>query len=143
VLGVNVGQAQLFTALTSVAVVIVYCAYLLVTIPLLLRRLRGLPQAGAGQFSLGRLGLPVNVLAVLYGAFMVINMGWPRAEVYDPAGGHWYLKYFALLFCTAAGVIGWVMYRAINASRATSTATAAPIGLGGAALEGAALEGAE
>ena len=140
VLGVNVGQAQLFTALTSVAVVIVYCAYLLVTIPLLLRRLRGLPQAGAGQFSLGRLGLPVNVLAVLYGAFMVINMGWPRAEVYDPAGGHWYLKYFALLFCTAAGVIGWVMYRAINASRATSTA---PIGLGGAALEGAALEGAE
>jgi urea carboxylase system permease len=129
VLGVNVGQAQLFTALTSVAVVIVYLAYLLVTVPLLLRRLKGLPQAGEGQFSLGRFGLPVNLLAVAYGAFMVVNMGWPRSEVYDPAGGHWYLKYFALLFCGVAGLIGWLMYRAVNGSRAattTSTSNAAP-----------------
>jgi urea carboxylase system permease len=117
VLGVNVGQAQLFTALTSVAVVIVYLAYLLVTVPLLVRRLRGLPQAEPGQFSLGRFGLPVNLLAVAYGGFMVVNMGWPRSEVYDPAGGHWYLKYFALLFCAAAALIGLLVYRAAAASR--------------------------
>jgi urea carboxylase system permease len=123
VLGVNVGQAQLFTALTSVAVVIVYLAYLLVTVPLLLRRLRGLPQAGEGQFSLGRFGLPVNLLAVAYGAFMVVNMGWPRAVVYDPAGGHWYLQYFALLFCGAAALIGWLVYLAVNRP---STPAAAP-----------------
>ncbi len=33
ILVINVGQAQLFTALTSVAVVIVYLAYLAVTLP--------------------------------------------------------------------------------------------------------------
>jgi len=112
ILGVNVGQAQLFTALTSVAVVIVYLAYLLVTVPLLVRRSRGLLPHASGHFSLGRLGLPVNVLAVCYGAFMVVNMGWPRSEVYDPAGGHWYLKYFALLFCGAAALIGTAVYQA-------------------------------
>lgn len=137
VLGVNVGQAQLFTALTSVAVVIVYCAYLMVTVPLLMHRLRGLPQAGPGRFSLGRAGLPVNLLAVAYGAFMVVNMGWPRSEVYDPAGGHWYLKYFALLFCAAAGLVGLLMYRAVSASRAATTAEPAPPVLGDPALEAA------
>ncbi len=46
-------------------------------------------------FSLGRWGIPINALAVVYGAAMIINMAWPRAEVYDPTGGHWYLQYFA------------------------------------------------
>ncbi len=137
VLGVNVGRAQLFTALTSVAVVIVYLAYLLVTVPLLLRRLRGLPEAGPGQFSLGRFGLPVNLLAVGYGAFMVVNMGWPRSEVYDPAGGHWYLKYFALLFCGAAALVGLLMYQAVNATRDAAARSAAAMQLADAAPEAA------
>jgi hypothetical protein len=74
---------------------------------------------------------------VAYGAFMVVNMGWPRAEVYDPAGGHWYLKYFALLFCAGAGLIGWLMYRAVNASRTPAAAAVSPLAIGDAALEGA------
>ena len=110
ILGVNVGQAQLFTAITSVAVVIVYLAYLLVTVPMLLRRRRGLPPAGAGQFSLGRFGAPVNALAVVYGLFMAVNMAWPRQAVYDPAGGHWYLRYFALLFCAVVALLGYVAF---------------------------------
>ncbi|HEU5332925.1 MAG TPA: amino acid permease [Actinocrinis sp.] len=132
ILGVNVGQAQLFTALTSVAVVIVYLAYLLVTVPLLVRRSRGLLPSGSGHFGLGRFGLPVNVLAVCYGAFMVVNMGWPRAEVYDPAGGHWYLKYFALLFCGAAAVIGAAVYQA---ARTRTSAVAVPALVAEAAAE--------
>jgi urea carboxylase system permease len=131
VLGVNVGQAQLFTALTSVAVVIVYLAYLLVTVPMLARRGRDLPPAAADRFSLGRLGLPVNIVAVCYGVFMVLDMGWPRAEVYDPSGGHWYLKYFAVLFCGAAAAVGLAVYRL---ARGGSGAVA----LGGPALEAAA-----
>jgi urea carboxylase system permease len=135
VLGVNVGQAQLFTALTSVAVVIVYLAYLLVTVPLLLRRRHGLPEPGRGLFSLGRLGLPINLFAVAYGAFMVVNMGWPRSAVYDPAGGHWYLKYFALLFCAAAALVGLLVYRAAKGPAKVNAA--APLEVGGAAPEAA------
>jgi urea carboxylase system permease len=111
ILGVNVGQAQLFTAITSVAVVIVYLAYLLVTLPMLVKRRRGLPPVPEGHFSLGRFGTPVNALAVGYGLSMAVNIAWPREAVYDPGGGHWYLRYFALLFCAGAALLGSIAYR--------------------------------
>jgi hypothetical protein len=73
---------------------------------MLVRRLRGEWATEPGHFSLGRWGLPVNVLAVAYGALQMINLGWPRAAVYDPQGGHWYLQYFSLLFVGGALVVG-------------------------------------
>jgi urea carboxylase system permease len=125
ILLVNVGQAQLFTAVTGTAVVVVYSAYLLVTIPLLYRRLRGWPKGahddpGATRFSLGRAGIPVNVLAVGYGLFMAVNVAWPRAAVYDPAGGHWYLRWFAELFVVGVAVLGGAAYVVRNRQRGTA-----------------------
>lgn len=110
ILLVNVGEASLFTALTSVCIVMLYGAYLLVTVPMLVRRLRGEWTPEPGQFSLGRWGLPVNLLAVGYGTMQMINLAWPRAAVYDPAGGHWYLQYFALLFVGGSLLVGVVAY---------------------------------
>ncbi|MEV6609815.1 amino acid permease [Kutzneria sp. NPDC051319] len=102
VLLLNIGQASLFTAVTSVAVVLVYLAYLLVTGPTLLARLRGeLPSDG--NFSLGRWGILVNSVAVAWGAFMAVDIGWPRAEVYDPA-------YFAVALLAAVLVFGGLLY---------------------------------
>ncbi len=136
VLLVNLGQSQVFTAVTSVAVVVVYLAYLFVTIPMLLRKLRdrtlprgqglrsGEPAAARGHFSLGRAGLPITLLAVLFGLFMTANVAWPRAAVYDPAGGHWYLQYFSLLFLAGALLLGGLAYRVTvtsPAARSTST----------------------
>ncbi len=108
---VNYGQAALFTDITGVAVVIVYLAYLGVTVPRLASRLRpGFAereeQAGV-RFSLGRLGLPVNIVAVVFGAFFLVDIGWPRQIVY---GSTWYLHYFPLLFVAACGVVGAVSY---------------------------------
>jgi urea carboxylase system permease len=110
ILLVNVGEASLFTALTSVCIVMLYGAYLMVTVPMLVRRLRGEWTTQPGHFSLGAWGLPVNVVAVAYGALQMINLGWPRASVYDPAGGHWYLQYFSLLFVGGSLVIGLGAY---------------------------------
>jgi urea carboxylase system permease len=114
ILLINVGQAQLFTALTSVAVVIVYLSYLAVTLPLLVRRLRGTVPGETTGFSLGRWGIPINAAAVVYGAAMIVNMAWPRAEVYDPAGGHWYLQYFAPLCVAGILALGIVAYAIRN-----------------------------
>jgi urea carboxylase system permease len=116
VLVVNVGEASVFTALASVCIVLLYAAYLMVTVPLLVARLRGrlAPQTEPGLFSLGRLGVPVNVLAIIYGAAMMINLVWPRASVYDPAGGHPLLQWFAPLFVLAtalSGVIAFLVHR--------------------------------
>lgn len=92
VLVVNVGNSAIFATLASVCIILIYLAYLAVTAPMLYRRLKGWPGTGgvdAGGrklFGLGRFGIPVNILAVVYGALMVVNLAWPRAEVFDPAG---------------------------------------------------------
>jgi hypothetical protein len=49
----------------------IYIAYLLVTVPMLRKRLKGewpVEDAKEGYFTLGKLGLPVNFLAVGWGA---------------------------------------------------------------------------
>ena len=113
---VNVGNAGLFLGLASVCIMLLYIAYLMVTVPLLVRRIKGdaLPggvdEDGRPLFSLGRAGIAVNVVAVVYGALMTINLGWPRAEVYDPAGAGWYLHYLPLLALAVTGVAGVVAY---------------------------------
>jgi urea carboxylase system permease len=116
ILFVNVGQAQLFTAITGTSVVVVYSAYLMVTIPLLRKRFGGWPagEPTADRFSLGLAGIVVNLLAVAYGLFMAVNIAWPRAAVYDPAGGHWYLQWFAELFLAGVLVVGLVAYTVRN-----------------------------
>ena len=87
VLLVNIGQSSVFAAIASVSVVIVYIAYLMVTVPALIHRLRGTSLSyGPPVMDLGKWGIPVNLIAVVMGGLLVINIGWPRAEVYDPAG---------------------------------------------------------
>ncbi|MDI2132882.1 amino acid permease [Yinghuangia seranimata] len=122
---VNVGRAELFTALTSVAIVLVYLAYLLVTVPLLVARLRGRLPAGDG-FSLGRFGPAVNAAAVVYGVLMAVNIGWPRAEVYDPEGGHWYLEWFAALFLAGVLAVGAAAYGLLRRERGRATSAPVP-----------------
>ena len=103
ILVVNIRQPQIFTVITSIGIIMIYIAYLLVTAPMLLKRLRGEwppPDAKTrGYFSLGKLGLPINFIAVFWGAFMALNLIWPRKDVYNAtAPFHWYLQYGAILF---------------------------------------------
>jgi amino acid transporter len=100
---VNIRQPQIFTVITSIGIIMIYIAYLLVTVPMLFARLRGGWPPGAardrGYFTLGKLGLPINILAVLWGAGMALNLAWPRKDVYNATEPfHWYLQYGAILF---------------------------------------------
>lgn len=110
ILVVNIGTPEIFTAVTSVAIIMIYIAYLLVTVPMLLKRLRGEwpgPDAKkGGYFSLGRWGLPVNIIAVVWGTLMAINLAWPREDVYG--GG--VLSFIAPIFIGAVVVIGLAWY---------------------------------
>jgi urea carboxylase system permease len=55
----------------------IYLSYFIGNIALLRARLRGWPKAEA-PFSLGKWGLPVNVLALAWGGGMLVNFAWPR-----------------------------------------------------------------
>ncbi|MBT2507837.1 amino acid permease [Streptomyces sp. ISL-98] len=111
ILVININQPQIFSVITSIAIIMIYVAYLLVTVPMLIQRLRGRWQPAEGKFSLGRFGLPVNILAVLWGAAMSLNLAWPRAEVYNATGDqHWYLRWGAFLFIGIVALGGFAYY---------------------------------
>jgi urea carboxylase system permease len=102
---------QIYTVVTSIAIIMIYTAYLLVTVPLLLKRLRGQWQPREGAFSLGRWGVPVNVLAVLWGGFMTVNLAWPRNEVYNATEPfHWYLQWGGVLLPGVVLGVGFAYY---------------------------------
>jgi len=99
ILVLNVGQPKIFTVLTSIAVIMIYLAYLMVTAPMLLQRLQGQwpppDLAAGGYFTMGRWGMAVNVLAVLWGIGMALNLAWPREAVY---GTPWYNTWGAFVY---------------------------------------------
>lgn len=110
----NLGNAAIFATLASVCIVTLYLAYLLVTVPLLVRRSKGWASDDASLFSLGRFGIPINALAVVWGIAMAVNLAWPRAEVYTPNGGGWWMLWAAPLFVLAVIGVGVVVHRIVN-----------------------------
>ncbi|WP_280428910.1 APC family permease [Nocardia brasiliensis] len=111
ILVVNIGQPKIFTVLTSIAIIMIYLAYLMVTGPMLSRRLRGQwpPKelAAGGYFTMGRWGLVVNIVAVVWGVGMALNLAWPRRSVY---GTPWYNTWGAFVYIGAILAAGLVWY---------------------------------
>jgi urea carboxylase system permease len=116
----NIGNQQIFVVLTSVAIILFYIAYLCVTGPMMLRRFRGeWPRPDHGPyFSLGRWGLPLNVVAVVYQVAVTINLAWPRPDIY---GHHqaWYLQWGAFTFLGLVLIIGGAYYLATQRGRSS------------------------
>ena len=115
ILVVNIRQPQIFLVITSIGIIMIYIAYLLVTVPMLISRLRGQwprdAEATRGYFSLGRFGLPVNIVAVVWGGAMALNLAWPRRDVYNATEPfHWYLQYGAFLFIGVVAFGGFAYY---------------------------------
>jgi amino acid transporter len=126
---VNLGQSAVFTALSSLCIAMLYLAYLGVTGPLLVDRIRrargraapetGTDETGKPLFSLGRWGIPVNVAAVLYQVVAAINLVWPRKSVYDLTGHTWWLQWSALLFIGLALVVGALVHLKLRKNAAS------------------------
>ena len=106
ILAANANAPQIVEVMASVSIVWGNLAYLMVTVPQLARRVknRGRSQVPDGLFSLGRWGLPVNALAVAWGVLIVVNVGWPRAEVY---GESWPRRFAAPLASAVMLGAGW------------------------------------
>ena len=120
ILGANANFPQVVEVMASVAIVWANLAYLLVTVPQLARRLRdrgnGVDRRAEGLFTLGPWGLPINILAVIWGVLIVGNVGWPRPEVYGDA---WYRRFAAPMATGAmlgAGLIcrNWAGRRSVG-----------------------------
>ena len=115
ILLVNINQPKIFTVVTGIAIVMIYLAYLCVTVPLLRRRTSGWQGVARaeGLFSMGGAGTIVNVLAVAYGAFMAINIGWPRNQIYGSGNYMW----GGLIFIVGVIAIGGIWFAALGKHR--------------------------
>jgi hypothetical protein len=55
--------------------------------------------------------LLVNVAAVVWGAVLVVNVGWPRERLY---GSEWYHRFGAPLYTAGLAAAGVVVYRTLR-----------------------------
>lgn len=82
-----------------------YIVFLIVTATALRARLSGRWNPAAGALKLGRKGLVLNVIAVIWLVFEAINVAWPRACLAAP-GAPWIVVWAVVTVFSALTVIG-------------------------------------
>jgi amino acid transporter len=90
----------------------IYLSYFLGNIVILRARARGWPKTSA-PFRLGRWGMLVNILGLVYGGAMLINIAWPRVasnpEPIQTGGlltfGINFLNHIPILWTVAIGIV--------------------------------------
>jgi hypothetical protein len=109
ILATNIQFPKVFELVTSIAVLWANLAYWIVVALQLKNRIIS-ARSGVdmdARFSLGKWGLPVNILALIWSSFMVINVSWPRTATY---GVEWYHQYAAWMYTAGLIVIGMSIY---------------------------------
>lgn len=96
------------TKIVSFAALGIYIGFQMVVLAALRARLKGWKPSG--KYQLGKWGLPVNIIALVYGIIAMINMCWPRTP--DAA---WYDNYLVLLSGIIVVVAG-LLYMLIHPS---------------------------
>jgi len=109
ILVMNLQLPKVFELVTSIAILWANLAYWIVVAFQLKNRVVSARKgvANNAKFSLGKWGLPVNILALIWSSFMVINVSWPRKATY---GEEWYNQYAAWIYTVGLICIGVFIY---------------------------------
>jgi urea carboxylase system permease len=109
ILAMNVQFPKVFELVTSIAILWANLAYWIVVALQLKNRFTPGRFAvdSEARFNLGKWGLPVNILALLWSTFMVVNVSWPRTSTY---GLEWYNQYSAWIYTTGLVCVGVLIY---------------------------------
>ena len=97
----SVFSTKALTSIISFATLGIYLGFHMVTFAALRARLRG--WVPSGPFNLGRWGMLVNVAALAYGLFAMVNMAWPRTPDLP-----WYDNWLVALSAAVGAGIGAV-----------------------------------
>jgi amino acid transporter len=111
----------------------IYLSYFLGNLVIMRARARGWPKTRA-PFKLGRWGILVNVVALLYGAAMIVNFAWPRVASNpkpDQTGGLLsfglgFLNKIPILWTVAIviALVGAIYYLIVGRAKAFAPVTA-------------------
>src|SRR5688572_9533434 len=109
ILAVNLQFPKVFELVTSIAILWANLAYWIVVAVQLKNRFVS-ARSGVkteARFSLGNWGFPINILALIWSTFMVINVSWPRTATY---GLEWYNQYAAWIYTAGLICLGVFIY---------------------------------
>lgn len=109
ILAMNLQLPKVFELVTSIAILWANLAYWIVVAVQLKNRMKA-ARSGVktqAQFNLGKWGFPVNILALIWSTFMVINVSWPRTATY---GVEWYNQYAAWIYTAGLICVGVFIY---------------------------------
>jgi urea carboxylase system permease len=109
ILVVNLQFPKVFELVTSIAILWANLAYWIVVAVQLRNRFISARNGvdTDAKFNLGKWGFPVNILALIWSSFMVINVSWPRTATY---GVEWYNQYAAWIYTTCLICLGVFIY---------------------------------
>ena len=109
ILAMNLQFPKVFELVTSIAILWANLAYwIVVALQLKNRFISGRYGVDTNaRFNLGKWGFPVNILALIWSTFMVVNVSWPRTATY---GLEWYQQYSAWIYTAGLIGIGVIIY---------------------------------
>jgi urea carboxylase system permease len=109
IMAMNLQFPKVFELITSIAILWANLAYWIVVALQLKNRITSARDGieTDAKFKLGRWGFPVNILALIWSSFMVINVSWPRTTTY---GSEWYHQYSAWIYTAGLILIGVFIY---------------------------------
>lgn len=104
---INVASSTAFSAIISLTTVSLYASYILPIAIMIRRRLRN-DEPKFGPYTLGRYGLLVNVIAILWGTFAVIFEVFPTEMPVTAAN----MNYASLMFGSTVifSLATWFLY---------------------------------
>jgi urea carboxylase system permease len=109
ILAMNIQFPKVFELITSISILWANLAYWIVVALQLKNRFIS-ARSGVdvdARFNLGKWGFPVNILALIWSSFMVINVSWPRTATY---GTEWYHRYSASIYTAGLICVGVLIY---------------------------------
>ena len=104
---INIASSTAFSAIKSLTTVSLYASYILPIAIMIRRRLRN-DEPKFGPYTLGRYGLLVNVIAILWGTFAVIFEVFPTEMPVTAAN----MNYASLMFGSTVifSLATWFLY---------------------------------
>jgi amino acid transporter len=97
-------SASALTYIVNICTIGIYLSYLSIALGALIARKRGWDSTAA-PWNLKKWGLPINILAALWGIGVIFNLCWPRTP-----DAPWYVNYSLPLLIGTIVVIGGLYY---------------------------------
>jgi amino acid transporter len=105
--------SQVYSILVNFATAGFYLAFLFPVLAAFIARVRGTWRPGV--FNLGRAGFVINAVALIWLAFEVVNISWPRATDIP-----WYQNYAIAIMIPVLALAGFVVERGMGLNRRSS-----------------------